>query len=430
MKRSSVVFVVLLGAVIVVPMLWVLWLRAGPTAAGPAEDPVVTWNCAHEALTENAATFYKRATDSLSADPPDGWAKRGLDRSQPVSRDLIEWVDANADTVELIRQGAACKTLSYRLSRTSDGLLGRLPHLSELREIAKFLALRARVAATRADELTIADSLVLIDQLGRQMMRQPTLIQRLVGIACMSVAQGPMTLEPFTWPNMDPNRLEEYSEALRPLDRPYPSLADAFVSERADMCYQYLGLGSSLKARILVPRQRYYGEVYRVLNPLIELSGQPVEARLDASHPLAKQLDEFASEVPARSNIGRLMVQISAGSLRRVIELNGRIVTMQRGNRTARAVFEYANRTGAYPETLDFLGDAEFGVDPYTKKNFMYRRTEDGFTLYCAGIDRDDDGGAHHGRFGAQRATFAQPNPVPDGDYVFWPIPDATRDDR
>ncbi len=117
-------------------------------------------------------------------------------------------------------------------------------------------------------------------------------------------------------------------------------------------------------------------------------------------------------------------------SLRGTVELNGRMVAMQRGSRTARAVFEYVNRTGAYPETLDFLGDAEFAVDPYTKRHFIYRRTDDSFSLYCAGIDRDDDGGAHHARFGKQRATFAIPDPPPDGDYVFWPIPDPAPDDR
>lgn len=424
MKRSSVVIVLLLGLVIVVPMLWVLWLRAGPTAVGPAEDPVITWNRAHEALTENAATFYKQATVSLSGDPPDDWANRGLDRSQPVSADLIEWVAAKDDTVELIRQAAACEALSYRLSRGSDGILGLLPHLTEVREIAKFLALRARVAATRQDEGTVADSLVLIDQLGRQVMRQPNLIQRLVGQSCMALVQGTMTLEPFAWPNVDPGRLEAYTDALRPLDRAYPSLADTFVSERAEACHLYQAAGSSLVAKIVLPRQRFYGEVHRVLNPLIELSGQPIQAQLDASHPINKQLDEFAGQVPPRLNIGRLLARGLLVSNRRVIQLNGRIVTMQRGNRTARAVFGYAHRSGAYPETLDFLGDVEFAVDPYTKKNFIYRRTEDGFTLYCAGVDRDDDGGMHHARFGEQRATPT------DGDYVFWPIPDPPREER
>lgn len=428
MKRRWIT-IVLLAAPIIVPMFWVLWLRSGPTATGPAEDPVTTWNRAHELLTENAATFYQQATVSLSADPPDGWADRGLDRSQSVAPDLIEWVDANSDAVELIRQGATCDALSYSLTRTSDGLLGPLPHLAELREIAKFLALRARVAATRRDELTCADSLVLIDQVGRQVMRLPTLVQRLVGQACMALAQGAMALEPFGWASMDPSRLEAYSNALRPLDRAYPSLADTFVGERDDMCYHYQGFAGSLQAKILVPRQRYYGEVYRVLNPLIELGGQPVEAQLDAHHPIAKQLDEFESQIPARSNISRLMMSIIIGSLRGAIEFNGRMVAMQRGNQTARAVFGYANRTGAYPESLEFLGGADFAIDPYTKKYFIYRRTEDGFTLYCAGIDRDDDGGAHNGSFGERRGKFSQPGPLPDGDYVFWPIPEPSPED-
>ena len=68
-------------------------------------------------------------------------------------------------------------------------------------------------------------------------------------------------------------------------------------------------------------------------------------------------------------------------------------------------------------------------IDPYTGKQFIYRTTGGGFTLYSAGIDRDDDGGAHHDRFGERGKNDSTGPLPPDGDHVFWPIPDPSPDD-
>ena len=86
-------------------------------------------------------------------------------------------------------------------------------------------------------------------------------------------------------------------------------------------------------------------------------------------------------------------------------------------------LFEHADTHGAFPLSLEDLeGTSE--IDPFTGEPFIYRLTDDGFTLYSAGLDRDDDGGKHDGRFGEKRGGVYGKAPAPDGDYVFWPLPD------
>ena len=62
-------------------------------------------------------------------------------------------------------------------------------------------------------------------------------------------------------------------------------------------------------------------------------------------------------------------------------------------------------------------------ADPFSGKPFAYRTTAEGFILYSAGVDRDDDGGRHSRSWGRSRPDNAYDEDwQPDGDYVFWPV--------
>ncbi len=88
----------------------------------------------------------------------------------------------------------------------------------------------------------------------------------------------------------------------------------------------------------------------------------------------------------------------------------------QRGNLTAIAVLSYLQEHNQLPESLEFITD-DFKIDPYSGKPFVYKPSGNEFILYSIGVDRDDDGGQHHQRFGVNYDA------APDGDFVFWPIP-------
>lgn len=66
------------------------------------------------------------------------------------------------------------------------------------------------------------------------------------------------------------------------------------------------------------------------------------------------------------------------------------------------ACLDYQESNGAFPERLDLLTGflpADAPIDPFTEKPYQYRRRENGFDLYSAGLDLDDDGGKMEGDF-------------------------------
>ena len=101
-------------------------------------------------------------------------------------------------------------------------------------------------------------------------------------------------------------------------------------------------------------------------------------------------------------------------------------VTRQRATGLILAAHEHKAETGGWPLRLDELGyrtEPALVTDPFSGKPFCYRATGEGFILYSAGVDRDDDGGRHSRSWGRSRPDNAYDEYwQPDGDYVFWPV--------
>ena len=63
------------------------------------------------------------------------------------------------------------------------------------------------------------------------------------------------------------------------------------------------------------------------------------------------------------------------------------------------ALKRYKDKTGQWPENLDqikSLVSAEIFIDPINKSNFVYKPTEDSFTLYSKGKNNIDEDGRHN----------------------------------
>lgn len=98
-----------------------------------------------------------------------------------------------------------------------------------------------------------------------------------------------------------------------------------------------------------------------------------------------------------------------------------RAETHRRANRVLVELMVYKDKKGKWPKKLSSLGSKtmrKIGEDPYARKGFVYIRTDDGPLLYSVGRDGKDDRGTHADDWGYSR---------PDGDFVFWPIPDGSK---
>lgn len=77
-------------------------------------------------------------------------------------------------------------------------------------------------------------------------------------------------------------------------------------------------------------------------------------------------------------------------------EINLRFLADKRGNRILVALRRYKNRNNQWPENLEqvkSLVDPNVLIDPMNNGSFVYKKTEDGFTLYSRGLNNIDEGG-------------------------------------
>lgn len=75
-----------------------------------------------------------------------------------------------------------------------------------------------------------------------------------------------------------------------------------------------------------------------------------------------------------------------------------RTTTQERGARLIVALRRYKNKNGAWPVNLDDirpLAKEEIFIDPINDSSFIYKLTDEGFTLYSKGKNNIDDGGEY-----------------------------------
>ena len=84
------------------------------------------------------------------------------------------------------------------------------------------------------------------------------------------------------------------------------------------------------------------------------------------------------------------------------------------------AVLRYAQDKGDYPDNLGELITAgylkEIPLDMFSDKPLVYRKTDDGFTLYSVGPNFIDDSGESGKDKKGKVRLWAE-----NGDAVFWP---------
>jgi len=108
-------------------------------------------------------------------------------------------------------------------------------------------------------------------------------------------------------------------------------------------------------------------------------------------------------------------------SLSRVYQLATRQEASRRATQLTYAIHLHKARTGRWPQSLDDLPPRyahQVRIDPFSGRDFVYRLTGDGFTLYSTSENGRDDQGVHHARWGDP--TGESPRSEQD-DHVFWP---------
>jgi hypothetical protein len=399
---------------LILPLLGWLWQQLGPRGPVPTVDPIVRWNAEHAQLEDNAADLYHAAFERLVGKKHPAWREMHRLPSAPVPPESAAWVEQNQDALELARQAAQRRHCWFVLERNPNGDLNP-SHLSHMRALAKLLHWRILVAVQQHDAATLVDSATTIDRIARHAHESaPDLVNSVMATSMKAMALDTV-LQPMLWPEMSPADRAAYLAGLAPIFEPPPPLTSVLAGKQElDLWMYAAGPAVPWQMRFLAAPARVAGELERYFHPFRELAGVPVEQACDPGNPLVGQVHALENEPITKWNIPRMFAHILLPSMSRVLFLRARFIAEQRGAHTVLELFAYHDRTGARPDSLEALA-GDFKIDPFSGKPFIYCRTDDGFTLYSVGVDRQDNGGRHDPRFGEDRT---------DSDYVIWPIPE------
>jgi hypothetical protein len=400
------------GIPVFVLLAW-LWLRSGPRGPVPTVDPIIRWNAEHARLEDNAADLYREAFDRLVGKEDSAWQRSDRRPSDPVPPEAAAWVEQNQDALELARLAAERRNCWFVLERTTNTDFSP-SHLPQMRILAKLLHWRALIAAHDHDAVALADAAVAADRIARHVDEgSPILLNALVGIAIRALACNEVTW-PMLWPEFSAAERAKYLKRLEPIFDPSPPLGKVFAGEQELYAWMYAAVTPTWQQTLMAAPDRVAGELERCFRPLRDLAALPVERQCDPEDPLVVQVRALENEPASMLNVPSLFSRMVFPSLSRALTIRVHLITDQRGARTVLELYAYRDRTGAWPDSLEALA-GDFEIDPFSGQPFVYRRTDDGFTLYSVGFDRKDNGGRHDPRMGEDRT---------DSDYVFWPIPE------
>ena len=128
----------------------------------------------------------------------------------------------------------------------------------------------------------------------------------------------------------------------------------------------------------------------------------------------AKDLDEMTKQYAENNYVSRFMLP----SLSRAYQLVNRQEASRRATQLSYAIHLHKARTGQWPQSLDELPTRYTQgarTDPFSGRDFVYRPTGDGFTLYTTSENGIDNGGVPRPRWDTENKDD------PTDDYVFWP---------
>ena len=366
--------------------------------------------------------------------------------------DVEAWLVANRSALAKFRAATKKPKCFFRLSLALPGqpepppgddprwdnlTVGvMLPGLSAQRAISKALIAEGWRAWAAGDQDKLLDNALVILRSAHHLEQNVTLIARLVAVACEALTHG-VVRKAFSLANEPGALATAFAPRLTRADPPPPPKSWPVNFEymtQGDIA-QRLFVPGDEPGTWTVPEQPLLMFMDEVQNH--DLSDRAGIARF-ASRLTAIGFDDTMSE--AKLHIERLTAWFDQPrhDPERGEEIEHDIVNTKnpfigtffpslsrcrvlcmRGEAERRAthlivhLFAHREKNGGFPTSLRWLEApnlAEIRIDPFSGKDFKYRRTGDSFTLYTVAGNLKDDGG-RHAKWNSE-----------DDDFVFWPV--------
>jgi hypothetical protein len=362
---------------------------------------------------ENAAEHYLRGANALhelKAEPL--WREQFEHAVQHGWGQELTALDATLDRAATAlahyRAGAAldrCQ-LPYAKSPMLAGML--LPSLSKARMAARLLAAEARRYEAKGEYDEAVGNYFVILRLGKHYGNGRTLVDHLVGTACVQVGLNAAFggLYRHAYPT------KKVREFLGKLDKERAGLPDYVHALRSERAFGLgtvddlmrvgpggLGLFRGVPAgltgsesplqqrllRILLPDRTVKKDMGRFYDKHIAAAAKPYHE--------APPGQDFLEETKPWNLAAHMLLP----TLSRSRNVSVRCRALYDALRLALAIKLYQAETGVYPDKLQWLVDDKvveaLPVDPFSGEPFRYRVKDGQFVLYSVGANRKDDGG-------------------------------------
>lgn len=417
---------------------------------------------------DNAWPNYKQAV-SLLIEPNDpnfktlafsagssGERLKFADLAEDEKQKIAEWVQLNQPAWQEF-ETAAAKSYCYR-EYTHDPndqerwlLSIMLPHLSDIRNLARVGMWRSRIAADQGRINQALGDSIAVARAGTHWQGKGTLIEQLVGTAMTRMACKEIVsiLEAHTTP------ADLLEQTHRQVSRIYPDGFTPMNIEGERLLFmdtvQHVFTKGGLGGGHLIPAawstiadEPIYsleGQDKMLFMPLFA-AGSMVHARRDKTIAVANEfytrLENYAKMTPHQKRVANIettddmidslpryrffLLHILTPALDRVAEVGFRGKASYQATLTILALKRCQAEKGKYPTTLEGLITAgfldELPMDPYSDKPLVYRKTSDNFTLYSLGPNFEDD----HAEPGKTEKGSLR-DWSDNGDTIFWPSP-------
>ena len=339
---------------------------------------------------------------------------------------------------DLYDQGLDTWVAASKEPRFREWLLVAIPpHLSAHRTLSKTLVAEGWRDWKVNREDPVIDNTVIVLRGVRHLDDQPALFPHLVGSACVSLVYE--TLRKALSRSGDADALAQrlvgtLSDAVDPpLDLSNPRWLSYEALAIRDTCQRLFSPGekqgawrvSKTMLAVITPinvKDLSFGKVPE--NADKELAQIGYEATLREFDELFQQTRAFlAKPNPGAAKDGENILTNIENSRNPLVKLamftpthfrrlEERRIANRRATHLVVQLHVYHGKNHTFPDLLDDLKTAdlkELRIDPFSGKDFVYKKQDKSFILYSVAQDLKDDGGQHDDSWET-------------GDFVFWPV--------
>ena len=402
----------------------------------------------------NAAPLYQKAFAAYKEPPKIELKEKHCIEQLSIEEfsALKQWLSDNNDAIRFFRQAGERPYCWWQRQTKNDIVINVImPELSSVKKMATVIAWHAKLKAQDGNIEEALDDLLACYRAGMHLKGPRSLVEQLVGMAIQALSVWGV------FDILDNQKID--GQLLKSLLDKFQDLVgrDSFVAsydvERfcgldfLQRCYTDNGRGSGHmipgRAKECFHLMREYntesefGEFGRFLvMSLASTDREQMNREFDKMYNIGQ---EWAYKTPwqlrqENADLGMGMenwsffrkarlwpIQIFVPVVAQVSEIAHRAKAYCEALITVMSILRYKQIHGVYPENLNKLLETDLltklPMDPFSDKPLVYRKTDDGFTLYSVGRNFTDDGGKPSLDRKGKPKSWAD-----DGDAVFWPV--------